>query len=179
MRRLSPLALVSLVAAGCGGDSAAESSPTTTAPVTTAPVVAPEPGQERATILVDQDPELVFALDTCEYDELTYHLGGRAPSGEAFEAVVVMEPTGYEGVSPAASLTMSDAEGTEMSAIGAEAWAQRGGTGTPPGEISVTRNLRAVVEITGAFALVDEDEQPTSDPDHRFMMHVYCNAKFN
>lgn len=160
--------MAALVAAGCGDDRAASSS------------AAPEPGSytdHRATVLVDSTLTL-FTLDSCRSDDHAFHMTGRSESGATLEAMGEMDDDGKTVVLASTGIfvtAIEDLRPIGRSAFGEDAWTDRGRTGEPPGAIPAARVNGALIQAGGQIAVVDEDEQPTSDEVESFSLDAYCD----
>ncbi len=172
MRRLSPLALVSLVAAGCGQDAATTSTTTST----TESPFATGFTDRTATVFLD-GRTLHFTLDSCGLDSRAFHLAGRDGSGATLEAVVVVEDDGRTGVPEATWITVSDLDGLDLSAFGEEAWAEQGPGGEAAGRIGASRIDSISIAAGGDLAVVDEDGRPTGEERPGFLLDAFCDEE--
>ena len=160
MRRSSPLALVGLVAVfGCGQDQ---------------PQATKGPGGT-ATVLAD-GIATTFAIDTCEREGGIVTLTAHGESDESLEVTAEVGGDG-ETLAPAdaSSLTALGLEQGDLSAVGPEAWAERGMSGEPPGDVAASRITGNLVQMAGArIAVIDEDGQPTGDELESFSLDASC-----
>ncbi len=169
MRRLSPLALVSLVTAGCGGGDSAATPP-------------PEPGsfQDRTATVLVGDVTTTYTLDACEIADDTFHLTGRSESGGTLEAQGVVKDNGRGVVLGSTGIIVTaieDLQPVGLSAFGEDAWADRDGSGPAPGVIGNARVNDPLVQEAGQVAVVDPDEQPTGDELRTFSLDAYCDEQ--
>lgn len=169
MRRLSPLALVSLVAAGCG-DGSSEGTP------------PPEPGsfQDRTASVLLGDSTVMFTIDSCVLGDGAFHLTGRSESGATLEALGEVGDNGRAVPIESGGIVVTAIEDLQpiiRSAFGEDAWTDRGRTGEPPGDMGNARVNGPLIQMAGAIGVVDADDRLTGAEPQTFSLDAYCDEQ--
>ena len=170
MRRLSPLALVSLVAVGCSSEGGSDATP------------PPEAGSfdDRTASVLVGDGTTAFTLDSCEITDDSFHLTGRSESGATLEALGDVGGNGRAVPIESTGLVMTAIEDLQPighSAFGEDAWTDRGGSGEPPGAVGNARVNGPLIQMAGEVGVVDEDEQLSGGEPQTFSLDAYCDEQ--
>lgn len=135
--------------------------------------------EDRSAVVVLGGERSAYEVDSCGLDGRTVFLVAHGSDGAVLQGVMGVRKDHKTGIRASTGLTVDlepTSTETRVAAFGAESWARRRSTGSPPGTITSARLRGSRIQFAGTVVPVDANDvvRPDGTPQ-RFSVDARCD----